>query len=222
MGIIRLASKNVVVIVAHPDDETLWAGGTILSNPDWKCFVISLCRGKDPDRSVRFHNALKVLNCDGIMGNLDDGPEQKPLNDSDVERTILGLVPVRKFDLIITHNPAGEYTRHLRHEEAGRSVIRLWNAGKIVAPELWIFAYEDDNKNKYPVAVENASIRKTISKDIWLKKYSLITETYGFSKGGFEAETTPKMESFWHFTEPEEAEKWLRKVEKLNRLKVKG
>ena len=23
-----------VVIVAHPDDETLWAGGTILMNPD--------------------------------------------------------------------------------------------------------------------------------------------------------------------------------------------
>src|SRR5450759_2489001 len=158
MKIVKKKSKSVLIIVAHPDDETLWAGGTILSNPDWKCFVISLCRGKDPDRSVRFHNALKVLNCEGIMGDMDDGPEQLPLDETEVERTILDLLTTKHFDLIITHNPAGEYTRHLRHEETGNSVIRLWNTGKISAHELWTFAYEDGNKTKYPVAVENASI----------------------------------------------------------------
>lgn len=221
MGITSLSFKNVVVIVAHPDDETLWAGGTILSNPDWRCFVISLCRGKDPDRSVRFHNALDVLNCEGIMGDLDDGPEQKPLEETVLENEIMELMPSRHFDLIITHNPAGEYTRHLRHEETGRSVIRLWNSGKINAPELWIFAYEDDNKKKYPVAVVNANIVRTIERDIWQKKYSLITETYGFKKGGFEAETTPTTESFWQFTEPDVAKNWLRKIENLKGLKVK-
>jgi LmbE family N-acetylglucosaminyl deacetylase len=159
---------------------------------------------------VRFHNALKVLNCEGIMGDLDDGPEQLPLEGVDVENAILELLPSRKFDLIITHSPRGEYTRHLRHEETGKSVIRLWNSGKIAAPELWIFAYEDDNKKKYPVAIENANITRTIERDIWLKKYSLITETYGFRKGGFEAETTPTTESFWQFTEPVVAEKWLK------------
>lgn len=215
MGITGLSSKNVVVIVAHPDDETLWAGGTILSNPDWKCFVISLCRGKDPDRSVRFHNALKVLNCEGIMGDMDDGPEQLPLDETEVERTILDLLPTKHFDLIITHNPAGEYTRHLRHEETGNSVIRLWNTGKISAHELWTFAYEDGNKTKYPVAVENASIIRPVTNDIWLKKYSLITQTYGFRKGGFEAETTPKTESFWQFFDPEVAERWRISIEKL-------
>jgi LmbE family N-acetylglucosaminyl deacetylase len=213
MVITSLSFKNVIVIVAHPDDETLWAGGTILSNPDWKFYIISLCRGKDPDRSVRFHNALRVLNCEGIMGDLDDGPEQLPLEGAKVEKAILELLPSRKFDLIITHSPRGEYTRHLRHEETGKSVIRLWNSGKLAAPELWIFAYEDDNKKKYPVAVENANITRTIERDIWLKKYSLITETYGFRKGGFEAETTPKTESFWQFTEPVVAEKWLKKLE---------
>jgi len=28
-----LSAKTVAIIVAHPDDETLWAGGTILSHP---------------------------------------------------------------------------------------------------------------------------------------------------------------------------------------------
>jgi LmbE family N-acetylglucosaminyl deacetylase len=220
MRITGLSPKNVVVIVAHPDDETLWAGGTILSNPGWNSFVISLCRGKDPDRSVRFHNALKILNCEGIMGDMDDGPEQLPLNETEVERIILDLLPANHFDLIVTHSPAGEYTRHLRHEETGSSVIKLWNSGNISTHELWTFAYEDDNKNKYPVAVENASIVNPISNYIWRKKYDLITETYGFSKGGFEAETTPKTESFWQFFEPEVAERWRISIEKLKIIKI--
>jgi LmbE family N-acetylglucosaminyl deacetylase len=37
----RMWTKNVAIIVAHPDDETLWAGGTILNHPSWKCFIIS-------------------------------------------------------------------------------------------------------------------------------------------------------------------------------------
>jgi LmbE family N-acetylglucosaminyl deacetylase len=210
--------KNIVIIVAHPDDETLWAGGTILDNPDWNCLILTLCRRSDPDRSLRFYNAVKVLNCKGVMGDLDDGPDQRPLDESEVEKAILELLPSKHFDLIITHNPAGEYTRHRRHEETGRSVISLWNAGKISAPELWVFAYDDDNKNKYPTAVEDADIIRTLTKEIWLLKYKLITETYGFNKGGFEAETTPKTESFWRFTDPALAGKWYREIEKIKEV----
>ena len=53
-------SKSIAVIVAHPDDETLWAGGTILSHPSNKWFIICLCRASDTDRSVRFHDGKGV------------------------------------------------------------------------------------------------------------------------------------------------------------------
>ena len=65
------------------------------------------------------------------MGDLDDGPEQKPLDEKEVESTILELLPPKHFDLIITHNPTGEYTRHIRHEEVSKAVIKLWHSGKI-------------------------------------------------------------------------------------------
>lgn len=209
---VRLSEKSVAVIVAHPDDETLWAGGTILSHPAWKWFIACLCRGNDEDRSLKFKKALRILKSEGIMGDLDDGPEQNPLEEDEVEQAILKLLPVKHFDLIISHNPTGEYTRHVRHEEAGRAVIKLWNAGKISTSEVWTFAYTDSNKKHYPVAVENTNIYKTLSKQVWLKKYHIITETYGFKKGGFEAETTPKAESFWQFKEPGVAEKWLNQL----------
>jgi LmbE family N-acetylglucosaminyl deacetylase len=207
----RLPKKTVAVIVAHPDDETLWAGGTILSHPAWQWFIVCLSRVNDEDRSLRFYNALRILKSEGIMGDLDDGPEQKPLEENKVEQVVLNLLPAKHFDLIISHNPTGEYTRHIRHEEAGKAVIKLWNTGEISTNELWNFAYTDNNKKHYPVAVENASIYRTLTKRIWLRKYRIITETYGFEKNGFEAETTPRAESFWQFTDPREAKKWLNK-----------
>jgi LmbE family N-acetylglucosaminyl deacetylase len=201
--------KNVVLIVAHPDDETLWAGGTILSHPSWNWFIICLCRKSDKERATKFYNALQVFKAEGIMGDLDDGPDQKLLDEKVMEGAILDLLPSKHFDLIITHNPSGEYTRHIRHEEVSKSVIKLWDAGKITANELWTFAYEDGGKKYFPLPVENANICRFLTKRIWLRKYSIMTETYGFEKTSWEAETTPRAEAFWQFTDPYDAKRWL-------------
>jgi LmbE family N-acetylglucosaminyl deacetylase len=193
-------SKTVLLIVAHPDDETLWTGGTLLSHPLWKCFIISLCRGHDPDRTHKFYEALKIYRAIGIMGDLDDEPEQKPLKEKDTEDYIINLIPEKKYDLLITHNPKGEYTSHLRHEETGKAVIKLWKSGLIPATELWTFAYDDDDRKHFPLPVENAPIYKKLPKHIWLRKYRIVTETYGFEKDSWEAQTTPKSEAFWQIS----------------------
>lgn len=194
----HLSTKTVALIVAHPDDETLWAGGTILCHAAWDCFVVCLCRASDKRRASRFYKALKVLRSTGTMGDLDDGPDQNPLDEGMLQRTILHLLPSKHFDLLITHNPKGEYTRHLRHEETGKAVIGLWQTGKIDAEALWIFAYEDGNKAYTPKAMDKA-VPYPLSGRIWRKKYSLITKTYGFSKDSWEAKTTPKTEAFCQF-----------------------
>src|SRR5665647_591278 len=109
--------KSIAVIVAHPDDETLWAGGTILSHPNHKWFIVCLCRASDTERAARFSNALILLKAQGVMGDLDDGPNQHLLDEKELENEILRLLPNTPFDLIITHDSSGEYTKHLRHEE---------------------------------------------------------------------------------------------------------
>ena len=175
-------SKTVALIVAHPDDETLWAGGTILNHPSWNWFILCLCRSSDTERATKFRKALQVLHSEGSMGDLDDGPLQKPLDEIAVESAIMELLPLKHYDLIITHNLSGEYTRHLRHEEVSKAVIRLWLTGKIVTDELWTFAYEDNNKKYYPKAIEKATVCQQLAEKIWTKKYNIITETYGFKK----------------------------------------
>lgn len=203
------APKNVIIIVAHPDDETLWAGGTILSHPHWNCFIVSVCRGNDTERASKFYNALKVLKSEGNMGDLDDGTEQNPLDEEELEQAILNLLPQKHYHLIITHNPTGEYTRHLRHEEVSKAVINLWNTSKIAADELRTFAYEDGQKKYFPRPVLNAAIYRKLTKRIWLRKYSILRETYGFEKESWEVQTTPREEAFWQFTNPFLARKWL-------------
>jgi LmbE family N-acetylglucosaminyl deacetylase len=202
--------KSVAVIVAHPDDETLWAGGTILSHPLWSVYIISLCRASDTNRAPKFMEALKVLKAEGRMGDLDDGPDQYPLDEKEVEETITGLLPLNNFDLIISHNPNGEYTRHLRHEEVSSAVIRLWAAGKITGNILWTFAYEDGGKQYSPKPIESADIYRVLTKHVWRRKYQTITEIYGFENNSFEAVTTPRAEAFWQFTNQDDAQKWLK------------
>ncbi len=201
--------KNIAVIVAHPDDETLWCGGTMLQNPQCNWFVVCLCRKNDSDRAPKFKRVLKELNAKGIMGNLDDGPKQRPLDKKTVEKAILNLLPKQNFDLVITHSPFGEYTRHLRHEEIGSAVLELWKDKKIETKELWAFAYEDGEKKYYPQAIKAANIQQTLPENIWEEKYRIITEIYGFEKTGFEANTTPKTEAFWKFENPSVAQEWL-------------
>jgi LmbE family N-acetylglucosaminyl deacetylase len=187
------------VIVAHPNDETLWAGGTLLLHPDTKWTIITMCGKNDPDRAARFFKAVEQYNAKGVMGDLDDGPGQTPLDFMLVQKTILELLPSERFDLVITHSKWGEYTRHLRHEETAKAVFNLWNSDRLHANQVWSFAYEDGNKKYLPRAARDADYPVELPEQIWQQKYQTITEIYGFTQDSFEAETTPRREGFWCF-----------------------
>jgi LmbE family N-acetylglucosaminyl deacetylase len=188
---------NCVAIVAHPDDETLWTGGTLLMHPDCCWTVVTLTRRSDADRSPKFHKALEHYGAAGIMGDLDDGPEQKPLRTIDVEDAILELLPSHRYDLVLTHALWGEYTRHRRHEEVAKAVMALRDSGRLAAQEIWMFAYQDGAGRHPPRPVENADVYIRLPQEIWERKYGIITDVYGFGPDSFEARATPRDEAFW-------------------------
>ena len=205
---------TAAVIVAHPDDETLWAGGTIINHPRWRWYIITLCRADDVDRAPKFRKALKALKANGAMGKLDDGVEQSPLDQGVVQKEILSLLPQRNFDLIITHDPNGEYTRHRRHEETSMGVLSLFRAGVISARHVWIFAYEDGARKYLPRVRDENDFLYRLPKDIWLKKYEIITKVYGFPKSSFEARATPRKEAFRCFDNSIDIDTFIRKERK--------
>jgi LmbE family N-acetylglucosaminyl deacetylase len=139
------------------------------------------------------------------MGDLDDGPDQTPLANDEIKTAIKSLMPSGHFDLVITHSPAGEYTRHRRHEEIGKAVIQLWHEGEIGAAELWAFAYEDGGRQYLPKAIPAADLYFPLTDEVWKQKYAMINTEYNFASDSWEARTTPDVEAFWRFTNPRDA-----------------
>jgi hypothetical protein len=189
--------NNCAIIVAHPDDEMLWAGGTILLHGESRWTVITLCRKSDADRAAKFQRVMEYLGAKGIMGDLDDSPEQLPLAEKEVRKTILSLLPLDRFDLVMTHSRWGEYTRHLRHEEVSRAVLGLYNTKDLISKQVWMFAYEDGGGKYLPKPTRDCDVQVWLPEKIWQEKYKIITEIYGFGTESFEAKTCPKQEAFW-------------------------
>jgi len=202
-----------LVIVAHPDDETLWCGGYILDNPTRRWHIVTLCRANDADRAPKFTKVLDHLGSTGAAGDLDDGPDQTPLDPSAIVQTITDLTPHEPWDLVLTHGPAGEYTRHRRHEEGSRAVAAMWTAGTLRTDALWMFAYEDGGRAYLPRVQEGSPRRFTLSDDVWRRKYQIVTDLYGFSPESWEARATPREEGFNCFSSPAEADAYVSAME---------
>jgi hypothetical protein len=131
------------------------------------------------------------------MADLDDEPNQVPLSAEQVQQTIVRLLPACSYNLIMTHGPRGEYTQHRRHEECCRTVVQLWQSGRINTRQLWLFAYEDGGRAYFPRVREDADRCNMLTDDIWLEKRRLITDVYGYGAESWEAKTTPREEGFW-------------------------
>jgi LmbE family N-acetylglucosaminyl deacetylase len=204
------ASKAAAaVVVAHPDDEVLWAGGAILARPAWEWTIVTLCRRGDPDRAPRFRRALERLGASGAMDDLDDGPEQTPLDAHTVEGSVQALVGERRWDVVFTHGPFGEYTRHRRHEEVSRAVTALWARGVLHAGEVRLFAYEDGGRRYLPRPVVGAHEVVRLAPATWRAKRALVEDVYGFATDSWEARVTPRTEAFWRFSTPGAYRAWL-------------
>ncbi len=192
--------QKCAAIVAHPDDETIWAGGTILLHPEAKWTIVTLCRKSDNERFTKFYKALEQLNATGNMADMDDSTEQNPLRITEIEDTIDGLLPPERFDLVLTHGLWGEYTRHLRHEETGKAVMALWESERLSAGQIWRFAYDDDQGKHPPLPLPDADRVIRLPEEIWKKKYQIVTDVYGFETDSFEAKAASREEAFWIFT----------------------
>jgi LmbE family N-acetylglucosaminyl deacetylase len=190
---------RAAVVVAHPDDETLWCGGYILTHPEFLWRIVTLCRGVDPDRAPRFRRVLQRLGAEGEMADLDDGPDQEPLPVEQVRETAARLLAGTSYHLILTHGPMGEYTRHRRHEECCRGVVELWRSGRIDTRRMCLFAYEDGGRAYLPRVRGDADRRDILTDAVWLEKRRLITDIYGFQPDSWEARSTPREEGFWCF-----------------------
>jgi LmbE family N-acetylglucosaminyl deacetylase len=190
--------KKVLVIVAHPDDETIWAGGTLLKNKDkWDITIISVCRREDSDRAPKFKKVCDKLNARSFISNLDDSEKRdfKKISNKDIINKILQFTNEKRYDYVFTHGKNGEYG-HIRHIEVHNAVVEMLNKKQLLAKKVFFFSYLKDEKQGVCYINKNADKLIRLKNNYFNKKKHLIQEIYGFKENSFEDKCCNKIEAF--------------------------
>ena len=124
---IDLDSVDNLMIVAHPDDETLWGGVHLLKD---RYLVVCVTCGRNRTRYYEIKTAMKVSDDefialwypDKIKGKRDDW---YAYYDS-LYNELYKLITLKKWKLIATHNPQGEYG-HIQHRMLSSTVTKIYN-----------------------------------------------------------------------------------------------
>ena len=135
-----VSAANKLMIVAHPDDETLWGGGHL---SEGGYLVLCITDGYNETRKSEFDNAVKTLNKTNIpvILNFPDKTFNKRDNwygiKSKIGNAVDKAVKMKDWDLIVTHNKEGEYG-HIHHKMTSSIVRKEYNTTDKKSP-LYLF-----------------------------------------------------------------------------------
>lgn len=123
--------KNLM-IVAHPDDESIFGGGALLSENNWK--IICVTCGDQPTRRAEFENAMAFnhRNIDDYeMWNFSDHMHEEEKNwyqDEELEiiEKLKNVVLNDTYKKVVTHNDYGEYY-HPQHIKLHHMIKKIYN-----------------------------------------------------------------------------------------------
>ncbi len=163
-----------VVVVAHPDDEVLWAGGLIAHYPQkqWTVICCSIPR-RDPIRAYKFFDACEVLGVKARVLPFIEPEPSEPL-------TSVGSIEFAPYSCVVTHNEWGEYG-HRQHQSVYAYVKRS------VKLPMVTFGYRTGGKGNATLQLTRDELTKKIEA---LKKYNHITP--------YEGNNVPKWQALTH------------------------
>jgi len=163
-----MEKKSALAVVAHPDDETIWMGGTIIKNPQWQWTIFSLCRQEDLDRAPKFKRVCEHYNANPIISNLDD-ENLKPIPTEEIINKIKENLPSTNYNYIFTHGENGEYG-HIRHIEVHKAIKSMIENRNLNCDSLYFFSYLPseinslhDPETKIPIPNESADLITNLS-----------------------------------------------------------
>jgi len=191
---------RALLVVAHPDDETIFAGGFILKSEETEWTVIC-CVPESGPRREEFRVACKFLAKESA---------------NRINPVILGLAPVNDFtlaeslrsyatgyDIVLTHNREGEYG-HEDHKLINRCVV-----GSIAHPNTWVFispgsknVNQEELRSKEPggnVTVCLSPHILSLKRKAFQECHRSEAEKYGYDANGTLRDTDLRETLSWEF-----------------------
>lgn len=116
---------RAAVFSAHPDDETIWMGGTILSRNDWIWKIFIATHNENDERGIEFKCAINEYKVKYEIHQLsfefieimEDTQDENRIKIVETNEK-LKKIKLDDFDVIFTHNIDGEYN-HFNHKILG-------------------------------------------------------------------------------------------------------
>lgn len=134
-----------LMIVAHPDDETIWGGAHLMEG---KWFVVCMTNQFFTLRKKEYRNVLNSLGVKGIILDYPDlykgldgkwKIDQWKYNIQDaLANDVNTIINYKNWDQIVTHNPAGEYG-HIHHKYVNTAVKNTCSTNSKTFQKLWYF-----------------------------------------------------------------------------------
>lgn len=155
-------SYDKLMIVAHPDDETIFGGAQLLLEQGW--LVLCVTNGNNKVRRREFKKVMGLVKAefeiweyaDKWNGDFDRGKLKSDLAE------VLAQAPVEK---VVTHSLIGEYG-HNQHKVLSRLVHEL------VDQQLYVFSFSKEPLEEELLSRKQQLIACYKSQDIeWLRKY---------------------------------------------------
>ncbi len=171
---VDLTKTNKVMIVAHPDDETIWGGKHLL---DSNYLVICLTNANNKQRKKEFLSIMKETNNVGIILSYPDKTNNKrddwSTQTDAIKQDVAYVLKYKDWQTIATHNPDGEYG-HVQHKQTSSIVSEVTRTQKKFN-KLYYFNYYAKKKevNKQRSHLGEVMLQPQLEKKVKLiQKYS--------------------------------------------------
>lgn len=160
-----LNDADNLMIVAHADDDLLWGGMHLIKD---KYIVVCVTCGTNELREKEFEEAMKLTNnsflslgyIEVVNGHAASWDKVYSLIDEELER----IVNYKKWNIIVTHNPDGEYG-HRHHRWVSSMVTDS-------APKLNLYYFDRYHLNRdEDVSLSPEEMMLLKKKEEYLKVY---------------------------------------------------
>lgn len=165
---LKLDDVDHVMIVTHPDDESLWGGAHLIHE---KYLVVCMTNGYHQTRHANFDSVMNRVNQKSLILNYPDVKKyyKNGKYDADLYSTsevgmrkdIRTILTYKKWKKVVTHNPFGEYGKY-HHQRVSAYVSSEFDKLKLQNVEFYYFGKYYDADDTIPgeqIAAEDLAIK---------------------------------------------------------------